>query len=126
MDKIMNLYNPVAGSKVPIMLGDVNYIVLTSFKCTKQPTERVILAGESPKAHNRRSIAEFGIARRTEVLGRRRAHITTGTCGKELSLSTLKIPMPKGIGYQEELKILKLNLDKGEKVKNLSRIQKVR
>jgi hypothetical protein len=94
----MNLYNPVAGSKVPIMLGDVNYIVLTSFKCTKQPTERVRLAGESPKAHNRRSIAEFGIARCTEVLGRRRVHIITCTCGKELSLSTLKISMPKGIG----------------------------
>lgn len=122
MDKIMNLYNPVAGSKVPTMLEDVNYVVLTSFKCTKQPTGRTRLAGESPKVHNRRSIAEFGIARSTEVPGRRRVHSTTRICGKGPSLSTSKIPVLKGIDYQEELKILKLNLDKGEKVKNLSRI----
>lgn len=122
MDKFMNLYNPVAGSQVPFVWGVDNYVVLSSLKRTKQPAERIGLTGESPKVCTRRSLTEFGIARSTEVLGRRRVHSTTRICRKEPSLSSLKVSMLAGIDYQKELEILKSRLDKGEKANNLSRI----
>jgi len=121
-DKLMNLYNPMAGYKVPNVWGMVNYVVLTFLKRTKQPAERIGIIGESPKVYKRRSLTEFGIARNMEMLGRRRIHSTKGIFGKGSSLSTSKIPMLTGIDYLEELKILKLHLDKGEKANNLSRI----
>ncbi|MBE0439296.1 MAG: hypothetical protein IBX57_05885 [Gammaproteobacteria bacterium] len=122
MDKLMNLYNLVAGSQVPNMWGMVNYVILTFLKRTKQPAERVGITRESPKIYRRRSLAEFGIARNMEVLGRRRIHSTRGISGKGSSLSTSKVLMLAGIDYLEELKILKSCLDKGKKANNLSRI----
>jgi len=112
----------MAGFKVPYMLGKVNYVVFTFRKCTIQPVERIGVIRESPKVYKRRSLSEFGIARSTEVLGRRRIHITRRISGKGSSLSTSKVPMLEGIDYQEELKILKSRLDKSEKGNNLSRI----
>lgn len=122
MDKLMNLYNPGVGSQILYMWGVDNYVILSSLKRTIQPAERIGLTGESPKVYIRRSLIEFGIARSTEVLGRRRVHSTTCICRKEPNLSSLKVPMLAGIDYQKELEILKLCLVKGEKAKNLSRI----
>jgi hypothetical protein len=94
MDKFMNLYNPVAGSQVPFVWGVDNYVVLSSLKRTKQPAERIGLTGESPKVCTRRSVTEFGIARSTEVLGRRRVHSTTRIEG----LYACGYRLPKRIG----------------------------
>ena len=112
----------MAGSQVPFMWGVDNYIVLSSLKRTKQPAERIGLTGESPKVYIRRSLTEFGIARNTEVLGRRRVHSTTHTCRKESSLSSLKVSILAGIDYEKELEILKFCFDRGERVNNSSRI----
>jgi group II intron reverse transcriptase/maturase len=122
MDKLMNLYNPTAGSEVPNMRGVVNYVVLISPKRTKQPAERIGIVGENPKVYKRRSVIEFGIARNIEVSGRRRIHSTRCIYGKGSSLFTSKVSMLAGIDYVEELEILKSRLDKGEKANNLSRI----
>lgn len=122
MDKLINLLNPMVEFKISNMWGIVNYVVLTFPKCTKQPAERIGVIGESPKVYKRRSLTEFGIARNIEMLGLRRIHITRRISGKGSSLSISKIPMLAGIDYLEELKILKLRLDKGEKANNLSRI----
>jgi group II intron reverse transcriptase/maturase len=118
----MNLYNPTAGFEVPNMRGVVDYIVSTTLKRTKQPAERIGIVGENPKVYKRRSLIEFGIARNTEVSGRRRIHSTKYVFGKGSSLFTSKLPMLAGIDYVEELEILKSRLDKGEKANNLSRI----
>jgi Type II intron maturase/Reverse transcriptase (RNA-dependent DNA polymerase) len=122
MDKLMNLYNFVAGYWVPFMRGVINYVVLIVLKYTKQPSERIRLAKESPKMYNRRIFLEFGIARSMEVLGRRRIHSTANICGKESSLLSFDVLMLSGINYKKELKKLKSRLDEGLKANNLSRI----
>ena len=113
MDKLMNLYNPMAGYKVPNMRGLVNYVVLTFLKRTKQPVERIEIIGESPNVYKRRFLTEFGIARNTEVSGRRRIRSTRHISEKGSSLFTSKASMLEGIDYVEELEIRKLRLDRG-------------
>lgn len=121
-DRLTNLYNTWAGSKVPNMRRIYNYVVFYIQECIKQPATRSRLQVRSPKLIIRHKNLELGIARNMEVLGQRRVHSTIRICRKEPSLSSLKISMLSGIDYQKELKILKLCLAKGEKAKNLSRI----
>lgn len=122
MDKIMNLCNFVVGFKVPIVLGVVNYVILTIQKHTKQPAERIRITKESPKVYHRRVLTEFGIVRSVEMPGRRRIHSTAYFCRKESRLPSFNVHVLSGINYLKELEELKLRLNKGLKVNNLSRI----
>ena len=122
MDRLTNLFNSLAGSKVPLVRGVETCIVVSSPIRSKQPAKIIGLRGESPKVNKRHEMLEFGNSRNAKAWGSRRIHSTAFICRKGSSLTSSKDALLSGFAGIEQLQNLKLAIKENTKINNLSEI----
>lgn len=120
MDRLTNPSNIWAGSKVPFMPRVYDYVVSNTQECMTQPATRSRIQVGSPKVNIRHKNLELGIARKTEVWGRRRNHSTTMISRKGSSLTRLTESELSGSYKSQHLLKLISDLKNGLKATNLS------